>query len=723
MRRGETERLISPQNLKVEIAAFILILITFVAIPFQDRFTGDSLVITRNSSSRIPYSYASDDEHGKSTVANHNNDPMDWECHIRSDGPGAACGFGYVLDQKGLDFSHFDTIVLDFDYDPKGTKGDLAFSLSDMVDTGKGDPASVPNSIAIAAIPGHNVVRIKTKDLGIDQWWLSSHPEMQGRHQSDFRHVNSVQFHVSESSPSADIRFKINAIEFKGRYISATNWYMMLTGFWVFAIGALLVYRLRSSRREFEARKLRLAEENRVIAEARAAAEAASAAKSQFLANMSHELRTPLNAIIGYAQLIASDSDSEGDRASAVTILESGRHLLEVIGDILDIAKIEAGKLEVAPSCLDLPQFLQSVARIMRLRAEAKGLTLDLNLAPDLPRHIEADGKRLRQILFNLLGNAIKFTEQGTVGMTADITGSGAGRHLRFVVSDTGAGIPEDKLDAIFEPFEQVGTAIDRSGGTGLGLSITRRIVSTLGGSIGASSVIGEGSHFTVEVPLIEVTPGIADDPVLEALSGARVLVAMPAEAVRDRVRRVLEAYGAEVESAADGIETISTAARTRPLAVVATCDMPLLSGAALVARLREGRDGASDPQIVMLAGNISSETRASLVVTGAAQVLSMATGGADIAKAVAQTLANKPACAEADAPLILPPRNRIEQLLDLAREGNLRAISRSIPDLMALGPQYRPFGDRVASLAASYQSKTLLQMLEASAEEAGAYP
>ncbi|MCJ2187693.1 ATP-binding response regulator [Novosphingobium beihaiensis] len=713
-----------PQNLKIEIAAFVLILLTFAAVAFKERFTGDILTVTRSSSARTPYSYASADENGASSISNRADDPMDWECHLRGKENGAYCGFGYVLDQRGMDFTHFENIVLDFDFDPPNDQeASIIFSLMsppDSMKSGEVLAENAPNSITVSARPGRNIIQINPKDLKIEPWWLAKHSETKQR-QSGLRQVVSVQITITTPPPGGDARINVRSIRFTGDYISDTNWYLLLIGIWGLASGALIIYRLISSRREFEARKQRLAQENQAIAEAREAAEAASAAKSQFLANMSHELRTPLNAIIGYAQLIASDSATERDRTSAVTILESGKHLLEVIGDILDIAKIEAGKLEVAPSCLDLPQFLQSVARIMRLRAEAKGLALELTLAPDLPRHIEADGKRLRQILFNLLGNAVKFTEQGTIGLAADSVGSGAEQRLRLVVTDTGTGIPEGKLEAIFEPFEQVGTSVDRSGGTGLGLSITRRIVDTMGGDIGASSVPGEGSRFTVKVPLIETSPDLEHEPEFDALRGARLLIALPAETARDGLRRMFEAYGAEIEMAADGIETISAASRMLPEAIIMACDMPLVAGPALVARLCENGNATSHPPIFVLAGEISNETRASLTATGATQVMALTTNGTNIVRAVARALVSKPVQPEAEVACYPPPRAQIEKLLDLARAGNLRAISRTVPDIMTLGPQYRIFGDRVASLAGSYQSKALLQMLEASLEEAGA--
>jgi two-component system sensor histidine kinase/response regulator len=248
------------------------------------------------------------------------------------------------------------------------------------------------------------------------------------------------------------------------------------------------------------------------------AAEVATRAKSQFLANMSHELRTPLNAILGYAQALTRDPTlNERQALAANTIRQAGGHLLGLITELLDLAKIEAGKLELCPDAMDLPGFLLGVADIIRVRAEEKGLAFVCAPPSDLPRFVVADDKRLRQVLLNLLGNAVKFTDEGRVDLRIELLSRTAtDARLGFEVSDTGVGIAPDDLDAIFQPFDQVGDLKRRSGGTGLGLSISRQLLGLMGSTIQVESEPGHGSRFSFELSL----------PVVEAASMAAVATA-----------------------------------------------------------------------------------------------------------------------------------------------------------------------------------------------------
>ena len=239
--------------------------------------------------------------------------------------------------------------------------------------------------------------------------------------------------------------------------------------------------------------------------QAEEAAQAASRAKSQFLATMSHELRTPLNGILGYAQLLQIDREMPPKFRQAVnTIRQSGEHLLELINDVLDIAKIEAGKIEVLREAFPLRRALSSVMDMMRGRAAANGIAFLADLPDLLPEYVIGDEKRLRQVLLNLLGNAIKFTPGGEVIFRVALRRNDAHGtdRLRFEVEDTGIGIPADKLQEIFLPFHQIGDARSHAEGTGLGLSISREIVSRMGGDLGVESALERGSRFWFEIPL-----------------------------------------------------------------------------------------------------------------------------------------------------------------------------------------------------------------------------
>ncbi|MDB6010865.1 MAG: domain S-box protein [Gammaproteobacteria bacterium] len=240
---------------------------------------------------------------------------------------------------------------------------------------------------------------------------------------------------------------------------------------------------------------------------ARRVAEAASRAKSEFLATMSHELRTPLNAVLGYAQILARDTTLTARQRDRLTVIhQSGEHLLTLINEALDVAKIEAGKLGLEPSVVALATFLATIREIILIKAQEKGLDLIWNVAPDLPQAIYTDERRLRQVLLNLLANAVKFTDHGQVRLS--ITPAGPAR-LRFRVQDTGIGMSADQLQRLFQPFEQVGEERRRTGGTGLGLAISRSLVRLMGADIQVESELGEGSTFWFELdlPVVNVEP------------------------------------------------------------------------------------------------------------------------------------------------------------------------------------------------------------------------
>ncbi|WP_008311560.1 ATP-binding protein [Leptolyngbya sp. PCC 6406] len=277
---------------------------------------------------------------------------------------------------------------------------------------------------------------------------------------------------------------------------------------------ALMMIRNISDRKQAEQA---LQQKSRELKRAKEAAESANQAKSRFLANMSHELRTPLNAILGFAQVMARDSEfPPGHRSSVETILRSGDHLLSLINDVLDLAKIEAGRLVVEKQPFDLQELLESLYALLHQQADSKGLTLKLEISADLPIYVVADPHRLRQILINLLGNAIKFTPQGTVVLraTAMVKTSmrsslsiGTPISLRFAVIDTGIGIPPQEQQQIFSAFEQTPSNPMAPQGTGLGLTISNRLAELMGGTITLCSQVGMGSTFNLVLPAMVADP------------------------------------------------------------------------------------------------------------------------------------------------------------------------------------------------------------------------
>lgn len=330
------------------------------------------------------------------------------------------------------------------------------------------------------------------------------------------------------------------------------------------------------------------------LIKAKQAAESANRAKSEFLARMSHELRTPLNGILGYAQILAHHSESLTPRQQkGVDIIQSsGEHLLTLINDILDISKIEARRVELDLVELDLAGFLSTVIGIIRLRAEAKGLTLIHELLPNLPATMLADEIRLRQILINLLDNAVKFTNQGQVTFKVGCQGE----RLRFQVEDTGIGLAPDDLDKIFEPFEQVGSVYNKADGTGLGLAISRRLVKLMGSDLEVSSIFGEGSKFWFDLALarsekaVDSTEETCQPQTVCGYQGARrkILVVDDKASNRLVLTNMLEPLGFDMFEAIDGLEGVERAKMIKPDLILMDIRMPYMDGFEATERLRQ---------------------------------------------------------------------------------------------------------------------------------------
>ncbi|WP_248309836.1 ATP-binding protein [Bosea sp. WAO] len=286
----------------------------------------------------------------------------------------------------------------------------------------------------------------------------------------------------------------------------------------------------------------------RALEEARSRAEEASAAKSRFLATVSHEFRTPLNGILGMADLLG-DTRLEPEQATYVRALRtSGEALLGLVDGILDFAKVEAGKLELADEPFDLALLIEDVTELMAPRAQAKGIEVSALLAADLPQFIRGDAERLRQILLNLVGNAVKFTERGGVGIQAERDGEA----ILVAVADTGPGIPAERLESIFEEFEQVESAgMPTAGGTGLGLAIARRLAAAMGGTILVESTVGQGATFLLRLPLRAVAGAEAAGKEPD-WRGKRLLIASGAPFSAGHLAEQARRHGATVILAAD---------------------------------------------------------------------------------------------------------------------------------------------------------------------------
>ncbi|MDM7327181.1 MAG: ATP-binding protein [Thermosynechococcus sp. Uc] len=322
------------------------------------------------------------------------------------------------------------------------------------------------------------------------------------------------------------------------------------------------------------------------LLKAKAAAEAANKAKSIFLANMSHELRTPLNAILGFSQILLSDRTlAPQHRQTLEKINRSGEHLLGLINDVLDMAKIEAGRVTLQETTFNLPRMLQTLEEMLKVRAEAKGLRLVFELPPNLPVAVTTDEMKLRQVLVNLIGNGIKFTKKGGVSLKVSYKAQDPPR-LAFEVSDTGIGMTPEELKMLFQPFVQTDSSKKVSEGTGLGLAISRQFVQLMGGDIQVRSTKGQGSHFYFEVKIGLGNPQALEEQKAQTVIGlrsptseVRILVVDDLPENRQLLTQLLEPVGFRCREACNGQEAVEIWRTWQPHAILMDIRMPVMDG------------------------------------------------------------------------------------------------------------------------------------------------
>ena len=459
--------------------------------------------------------------------------------------------------------------------------------------------------------------------------------------------------------------------------------------------------------------------------------------RSDFLAQMSHELRTPMNAILGFAQLLQGDRQLNEQQARGVAMIrQSGQHLLALINDILDLTRIDAGKLELHPAEVELSAFLLVVADIIRVKADEKKLQFSVQTAADLPGSVRIDEMRLRQILLNLLSNAVKFTDTGHVTLRVRTVSppqqdsQGATVRLRFEVEDSGIGMNGAQLARIFQPFEQVADLQRRSDGAGLGLAISRQLVRLMGGDIQVSSDAGKGSRFWFELDLAGRESQAAAAFALGRVVGyegprRKILVVDDAPQLRALLADALGVAGFVVEEASDGQQGLERAQAWRPDLVVMDVSMPVMDGLEATRRLRQ-LSGLEHVPIIQTSASGAPDAEARSLACGADAFMPKPIDQTGLMKAIGQHLALNwihegaapagepaPPAPPGDSDLVVPPPEEMEVLFRLARIGSMRDIRARADHLQALDPRYEAFSAQLRRLADGYQSRAIVALVE----------
>ena len=407
-------------------------------------------------------------------------------------------------------------------------------------------------------------------------------------------------------------------------------------------------------------------------------AEAANLAKSTFLANMSHELRTPLNAILGFSQLMSRDATINDPQKESLDIINrSGEHLLNLINDILEMSKIEAGKLVLNETTFNLHLLLETIEVMFRVRAENKGLWFKFDLEANLPQYIVSDDRKLRQLLINLLGNAIKFTPYGGVTLKAFVCSSSSISHDRiklcFSVIDTGKGIADTELDRLFDPFVQTASGIKSSGGTGLGLAISRQFAKLMGGEITAKSILGKGSTFSVniqaklaEVPNLEtVTPYQQVKYLAPGQPNYRIAIADDCDTNRLVLVRLLESVGFITKTADNGKEAIELWQTWQPDLIWMDMRMPVMDG---YTATRQIKNSSSDrtPIIIAITASAFEEQKEKIIAAGCDDFVAKPFTEGAILDKLSQHLGVEFTSTESEAIALIPENSPAISTIDL---------------------------------------------------------
>ncbi|WP_103126214.1 ATP-binding protein [Nostoc cycadae] len=472
---------------------------------------------------------------------------------------------------------------------------------------------------------------------------------------------------------------------------------------------------------------------------AKEAADTANQAKSEFLANMSHELRTPLNGILGYAQILQRDIKASTEQQNAIKIIyHCGSHLLMLINDILDIAKIESKKLELYPNIFNFYDFLLGVYDMCRIKAEQKNISFIYKLSELIPTVIHADEKRLRQVLLNLLGNAIKFTDHGEVKLSIEVINYDVRNidhqfnTIRFQIEDTGVGISSEQLHKIFLPFEQVGDSYHKAEGTGLGLAISCQIVELMGSKIQVESNYGQGSKFWFDIDFPRVKDYLSSAiPHLDKGSNhiirykgnqKTILIVDDVADNRAVIVNLLKPVGFCVIEALNGKEGISKAQEYKPDLIITDLGMPIMNGLQMTQDLR-GRTEFAATVIIASSASVFNLNRQQSLAVGCNDFLPKPVQAEELFTQIKSYLkldwiyedinSNQHIPSDDNDHIIFPPATELVNLYQAAKAGYVMGIREEVDRIQKLDHKYLNFNNKILKLIEEFEDEAIVELLK----------
>ena len=493
-----------------------------------------------------------------------------------------------------------------------------------------------------------------------------------------------------------------------------------------------MIKELKETRDRINEKTQELIQSQKQAEAAKKDAETANQTKSVFLANMSHELRTPLNSILGFSQVFLHDEALSSKQKQGLGFInKSGNHLLVLINDILDLSKIEAGRIEINPQLFPLKPFVRNIESIMLEQAAAKDLSF---IAPEeryLPEFIKADEFRLRQVLFNLISNAIKFTDSGEVRFAVSVIDKKDNQNqtLRFEVTDTGIGIGKEDLEVIFYPFKQIGGLAKSEQGSGLGLAISQKLIALMGGELKVESELAKGSRFWFEVtfPVHKEAP---EETVskwnISGYKGKR-LTALIADDKADNLvllEYMLSNIGFDVVTVTDGRQEVDMAIKVKPDIILTDLKMPVMDGNSAARAIRKVPELADTPIIAVSAGVMDINKEES-IQSGCIDFLDKPIQLPELHRVLQKSLNLEWSYEELKekkvippSKLLLPPLDEIKRLMQAANAGNITTLKREISQIREKDSAYNPFANKLEKWSRQYQLDKLVDFLKPYSEK-----